>query len=160
MAVPIPSLSRSVYSNVPNDAHREAFDELSDALSAENNWFARKKLLLDTLQALAIIIEYENLKAREAGEEVEEEPRDEFLRTVPYFIGGILEKLAEREISSAEQAAFYVLSAHPEHQEAAERWLEANPKHMKAFKKFVKSNRYYRKIMEEGAATYEGGLNA
>jgi hypothetical protein len=92
MAVPISTLSRSVYSDVPNDAYRKTFDELSDALSAENNWFARRKLLLNTLQALEIVIEYEHLKAQEAGEEVEEEPRDEFLRIVPYFIGSILEK--------------------------------------------------------------------
>jgi hypothetical protein len=160
MAVLIPSLTKSVYSDVSDDGYRKTFDELSAKLSTENNWFARKKLLLNTLQALEIVIEYENLMAQEAGEKVEEDSRNEFLRVVPYFIGGILEKLAEREISSAEQAAFYVLSSHPEHQEAAERWLEANPKHMKAFKKFVKSNKYYRKIMEDGADTYEEFLNA
>jgi hypothetical protein len=75
-----------------------------------------------------------------------------------YFIGGILEKLAEPEISSVEQAAFYVLSAHPEHQEAAERWVEADPKHMKAFRKFLKANRYYKNLMEDGAEIHGGNL--
>jgi hypothetical protein len=157
MAVPIPSLSKSIYSDVSNVGYRKTFDDLAAKLAMANNWFARKKVLFDTLQALEIVIGYENLTAQEAGEKVEEAPRDEYLQVVPYVIGGILEQLAEREISSAEQAAFYMLSAHPEHQEAAERWLEANPKHMKAFKKFVKSNRYYRKILEEGADTYGDG---
>ena len=136
MATPIPPLTKSVYSDVSDDSYRSTFDELSARLAAENNWFARKKLLLNTLKALEIVIQHENLTARKAGEKVEDS-RAEFLKVVPYFIGGILEKLAEPEISSVEQAAFYVLSAHPEHQEAAERWVEADPKHMKAFR-----NRY------------------
>src|SRR4051794_14217877 len=160
MAVLIPSLTKSVYSDVSDDGYRKTFDELSTKLSTENNWFARKKLLLDTLQALEIVIQYENMTARDAGEKVDGIPRKEFLKVVPYFIGGILEKLAEHEISSAEQAAFYVLSSHSEHQEAAEHWVDASPKNMKAFRKFLKSNMYYRKIMEDGADTYEEFLNA
>src|SRR4051794_36641915 len=160
MATPIPPLKKSVYSDVSDDSYRSTFDELSARLATENNWFARKKLLLNTLKALEIVIQYENLTARKAGEKVEEEPRAEFLKVVPYFIGGILEKLAEPEISSVEQAAFYVLSAHPEHQEAAERWVEADPKHMKAFRKFLKANTYYRKIMEDGTKTYSDFLTA
>ena len=72
----------------------------------------------------------------------------------------MLEKLAEPGLSSVEQAAFYVLSAHPEHQEAAERWVEADPKHMKAFRKFLKANTYYKNIMEDGAETYSDFLTA
>jgi hypothetical protein len=158
MATPIPPLTKSVYGNVSDDSYRNTFDELSARLAAENNWFARKKLLLNTLKALEIVIQHENLTARKAGEKVEEEPRAEFLKVVPYFIGGILEKLAEPEISSVEQAAFYVLSAHPEHQEAAERWVEADPKHMKSFRKFLKSNRYYKNLMDDGAETYSDSL--
>jgi hypothetical protein len=158
MAIPIPPLTKSVYQDVSDDGYRNTFDELSARLSAQNNWFVRKKILLDTLKALEIVIQYENLAAQNAGEKVEKDPRTEFLNVVPYFIGGILEKLAEPEISSVEQAAFYVLSAHPEHQEAAERWVEADPKHMKAFRKFLKANRYYKNLMEDGAKIYGGNL--
>ena len=158
MAIPIPPLTKSVYQDVSDDGYRNTFDELSARLSAQNNWFVRKKILLDTLKALEIVIQYENLTAQNAGEKVEKDPRTEFLNVVPYFIGGILEKLAEPEISSVEQAAFYVLSAHPEHQEAAERWVEADPKHMKAFRKFLKATRYYKNLMEDGAEIYGGNL--
>jgi hypothetical protein len=157
MVTPIPPLTKSVYSDVSEDGYRNTFDELSARLAAENNWFARKKLLLNTLKALEIVIQHENLTARKAGEKVEDS-RAEFLKVVPYFIGGVLEKLAEPEILSVEQAVFYVLSAHPEHQEAAERWVEADPKHMKAFRKFLKSNRYYKNLMDDGAETYSDSL--
>jgi len=157
MVTPIQPLAKSVYSDVSEDSYRNTFDELSARLAAENNWFARKKLLLNTLKALEIVIQHENLTARKAGEKVEDS-RAEFLKVVPYFVGGILEKLAEPGLSSVEQAAFYVLSAHPEHQEAAERWVEADPKHMKAFRKFLKSNRYYKNLMDDGAETYSDSL--
>src|SRR3954452_475651 len=159
MVTPIQPLAKSAYSDVLEDSYRNTFDALSARLAAENNWFARKNLLLNTLKALEIVIQHENLTARKAGEKVEDS-RAEFLKVVPYFVGAILEKLAEPGLSSVEQAAFYVLSAHPEHQEAAERWVEADPKHMKALRKFLKANTYYRKIMEDGTKTYSDFLTA
>jgi len=64
MVTPIPPLAKSVYSDVSEDSYRNTFDELSTRLAAENNWFARKKLLLNTLKALEIVIQHENLTAR------------------------------------------------------------------------------------------------
>ena len=156
MATPIPPLAKSIYRDAPDDGYRRTFDELSARLSAETNWFARKKLLLESLKALEIVIQYEQVAAQGAGETITDDPRTELTKVVPYFIGGILEKLAEPEISSVEQAAFYVLSAHPEHQEAAERWMEADPRHVKAFRKFMKANRYYKQLLDDGAEAYGG----
>src|SRR5689334_17918982 len=156
MATPIPPPAKSLYRAAPDDGYRRTFDELSARLSAETNGFARKKLLLESLKALEIVIRYEQVAARKAGETVTDDPRTELARVVPYFVGGILEKLAEPEVSSVEQAAFYALSAHPEHQEAAERWLEADPRHIKAFRRFMKANRYYKQLMDDGAEAYGG----
>ena len=68
MAIPIPPLTKSVYQDVSDDGYRNTFDELSARLSAQNNWFVRKKIFLDTLKALEIVIQYENLAVQNAGE--------------------------------------------------------------------------------------------
>lgn len=156
MATPIGPLSKSIYADVPADGYRTVFDEFAGKLAAETNWFARRRLLLDLLRALEVVIVLETRQAEEAGEETAGDPRSTFITVVPFYLGGILEKLGETEIASLEQAAFYLLSAHPEHQAAAERWLEADPRRLKAFRKFVKANRYYRDLMGDFADALEG----
>ena len=106
-----------------------------------------KKYFLMSLEALEHIVIEETVQNGEPADI----PRMDFVNVVPYFIGGILEKLGETEIASIEQAAFYILSEHQEHQDAADQWLQANPsKREKAFKKFIKANRYYRELLKDG----------
>jgi hypothetical protein len=71
-----------------------------------------------------------------------------FLSAMPAFVGSILEILDEQAIASVEQAAFYHLSAHPEHQEAAENWFDADPRHETAFRKFLRANRDYADLLD------------
>ena len=85
-------------------------------------------------------------------------PEDPFAVVVPLYVGAILERLEEPSIMCLEQAAFYFLSTHPEHQEAAKAWLEADPKRLSLFRKFIRANPGYddaaRRIMadEDGLA--------
>jgi hypothetical protein len=62
---------------------------------------------------------------------------------LPVHVAALLEGLAEEEVSSVDQAAFYLLSAHPEHQEAADAWLQATRERQKAFLKFLSANPFY-----------------
>jgi hypothetical protein len=89
------------------------------------------------------------------GEDASEDdllPEDPFAVVAPVYIGAILERLDERSIDCLEQAAFYFLSTHPEHQDAANAWLAADPKRLRLFRTFIKANPGYddaaRRILE------------
>ena len=85
----------------------------------------------------------------EDGEEDEDEDGiSASAEVLPVFIGAVLERLGEDRITSAEQAAVYILSVHPEHYEAAEEWLEADIKNAKAFKKLLRADRRYATLFE------------
>ena len=57
--------------------------------------------------------------------------------------GVILEVLGETRVSSVEQAACYILSAHPEHQKAGWDWIDADYGNWRAFKKLLRADRRY-----------------
>lgn len=87
----------------------------------------------------------------EDGEDDEDEDEDGIAASaevLPVFIGAVLERLGEERIVSAEQAAVYILSVHPEHYEAAEAWLEADIKNAKAFKKLLRADRRYATLFD------------
>ena len=71
-----------------------------------------------------------------------------FLTGLPTYVGSVLELLDESEINSVEQAAFYHLSAHGEHQRAADAWFEADHRHDTAFRKFLRANRDYSDLLD------------
>ena len=144
--------ARSVYRVVKDDSYREIFDAITAELMKQDNWLCRKKQFIISLQSLEYIISKETDNGEPDGD-----PWRAFVRVVPYFVAGILEKLAETEIATVEQMAFYALSVHLEHQDAADRWANESPKHWKAFKKFARSNRYYFKILGTGASMVERG---
>jgi hypothetical protein len=94
-----------------------------------------------------------------AAGEAPDEPLDEeelaaaaneiaFLTGLPTYVGAVLEMLDEREITSVEQAAFYHLSAHAEHQRAADAWFDADIRNDKAFRKFLRANRDYSDLLD------------
>jgi hypothetical protein len=72
------------------------------------------------------------------------------------YLASILERLDETHVTCIEQAAFYMISAHPEHQDAAQAWIEADVKHFKEYKKFLAANRDYRDLTERGSALAGG----
>lgn len=71
-----------------------------------------------------------------------------FLTGLPTYVGSVLELLDESEIASVEQAAFYHLSAHSEHQQAADAWFDADIRNDKAFRKFLRANRDYSDLLD------------
>jgi hypothetical protein len=85
-------------------------------------------------------------------------PEDPFAVIAPVYVAAVLERLGEDSILCIEQAAFYFLSMHPEHQEAANAWMTADPQRVRLFRKFIKANPGYgeaaRRIMT-GAASAE-----
>lgn len=97
--------------------------------------------------------------AQAAAGETPDEPLDEeelaaaaneiaFLTGLPTYVGAVLEMLDEREVTTVEQAAFYHLSAHPEHQRAADAWFDADIRNDKAFRKFLRANRDYSDLLD------------
>jgi len=167
----------SVFDTAPEDL-RPVLESLVEAVQADANWKVRKKTLLDALLVVETMtqlnprqqqafeslmagiedgsISEEEAKAAMDAIEADEGADDEDAETMdmagdilPMFIGAVLERLDEDRIDSAEQAALYILSIHPEHYEAAEDWLQADVKNAKAFKKLLRADRRYAALFED-----------
>jgi hypothetical protein len=80
-----------------------------------------------------------------------------FLELLPLFTGAVLEKLEEDAIHSAEQAAIYMLSCHPEHQDAVEAWMLEDARHAKAMRKLISADTRFGELLRELDA-YEAEL--
>ncbi len=83
--------------------------------------------------------------ANDEGEEVE--VVEDFAEVLPFYVGAVLEQLGETKLERPEQAAFYLLSCHPEHTEAAQSWLQQGT-NLKRFQKFVDDTPDYEAILE------------
>ena len=83
--------------------------------------------------------------ANDEGEEVE--IVEDFAEVLPFYVGAVLEQLGETKLERPEQAAFYLLSCHPEHTEAAQSWLQQGT-NLKRFQKFVDDTPDYEAILE------------
>jgi hypothetical protein len=80
-------------------------------------------------------------------EDDEVEIVEDFAEVLPFYVGAVLEQLGETKIERPEQAAFYLLSCHPEHTEAAQSWLQQGG-NLKRFQKFVDDTPDYEAILE------------
>jgi hypothetical protein len=85
--------------------------------------------------------------ANDEGDEVEVEVVEDFAEVLPFYVGAVLEQLGETKLERPEQAAFYLLSCHPEHTEAAQSWLQQGT-NLKRFQKFVDDTPDYEAILE------------
>ena len=83
--------------------------------------------------------------ANDDGDEVE--IVEDFAEVLPFYVGAVLEQLGETKLDRPEQAAFYLLSCHPEHTEAAQSWLQQGS-NLKRFQKFVDDTPDYEAILE------------
>jgi hypothetical protein len=83
--------------------------------------------------------------ANDEGAEVE--IVEDFAEVLPFYVGAVLERLGETKLDRPEQAAFYLLSCHPEHTEAAQSWLQQGT-NLKRFQKFVDDTPDYEAILE------------
>jgi len=87
------------------------------------------------------------------GDEVE--IVEDFAEVLPFYVGAVLERLGETKLERPEQAAFYLLSCHPEHTEAAQSWLQQGS-NLKRFQKFVDDTPDYEAILEMMDEHYDG----
>jgi hypothetical protein len=91
--------------------------------------------------------------ANDDGDEVE--IVEDFAEVLPFYVGAVLERLGETKLDRPEQAAFYLLSCHPEHTEAAQSWLQQGS-NLKRFQKFVDDTPDYEAILEMMDEHYDG----
>jgi hypothetical protein len=91
--------------------------------------------------------------ANDDGDEVE--IVEDFAEVLPFYVGAVLERLGETKLDRPEQAAFYLLSCHPEHTEAAQSWLQQGT-NLKRFQKFVDDTPDYEAILEMMDEHYDG----
>jgi hypothetical protein len=91
--------------------------------------------------------------ANDDGDEVE--IVEDFAEVLPFYVGAVLEQLGETKLERPEQAAFYLLSCHPEHTEAAQSWLQEGS-NLKRFQKFVDDTPDYEAILEMMDEHYDG----
>jgi hypothetical protein len=88
-------------------------------------------------------------------EDDEVEIVEDFAEVLPFYVGAVLEQLGETKIERPEQAAFYLLSCHPEHTDAAQSWLQQGG-NLKRFQKFVDDTPDYEAILEMMDEHYDG----
>jgi hypothetical protein len=88
-------------------------------------------------------------------EDDEVEIVEDFAEVLPFYVGAVLEQLGETKIERPEQAAFYLLSCHPEHTEAAQSWLQQGS-NLQRFQKFVDDTPDYEAILEMMDEHYDG----
>jgi hypothetical protein len=75
-------------------------------------------------------------------------PEPDLAELTTYYVGAVLERLDEKAVTGVEQAAFYMLSCHPEHLEAAQSWLVASPDNQTAFEDFIEANPDYAAVLD------------
>lgn len=156
--------ARSVLDEAPDNL--KAFvGSLADKVAQGANWMVRKKTLCDYMLSLGAYLTLSPAERLELAATTGQvlPPEDSgsgpnggngadapagFGEVLPFYVGAILETLAEERIASAEQAAIYVLSIHPEHQAAAEAWMIADPKNAKAVRKVVRGDKRFATLLK------------
>jgi Arc/MetJ family transcription regulator len=93
----------------------------------------------------------------EAGEAESDDPRTVFGNLVQAFVGRVLERLDEAEITTAEQAAIYMLSSMPEHVAAAIAWMSLDPRRRRAVRKLARTDRRYADVLDIVESARLGG---
>jgi len=148
-SAPIAPLARSVYDTAP-DPLKDFLTGLSAQVAEGANWMVRKKRLCDLMMGLGAFFDLTPGQRREMLEEMGRDPVPEddrenetvdFAELLPMYIAAVLEKLNEPAITSAEQAAIYILSIHPEHYEAAEAWMLQDPRNGKAVRRIMRNDK-------------------
>ena len=134
-AVPIAKPAQSACEGFDEDQTR-LFDSLVEILSDEPSWKQRRPVFFQIIERL-----------RKAFDRNRQDPESRsdipFIAVLPLHIGAILEKMEEEEMISVDQAAFYLLSIHPEHQQAADQWLQLDKANLKAMTKLIDTNPFY-----------------
>jgi len=132
---------------------KEGVRDLTRAVESASGWAARRGTLLDLAEGLDAAL----AETAERPEPDEEEPEVDVMHVLPAYVAAILECLDERVIGSADQAACYVLSAHPEHQDAALAWIGQGAASATAFEAVLGGDRryaaYFARVSEAAGGT-------
>lgn len=145
--------AETAYEAAPQDA-RDLIDQMVETLNAAPDWPARSSLLLEMIDALDIAMAASGIDDDEEDEDEDDDEdefpdggSDDFAEMMTFYVGAVLERLGEVEIGTPEQTAFYMLSCHPEHLDAAEGWL-GEPGNAEAFEDFVEANPDYAAVLD------------
>jgi hypothetical protein len=139
----------------------EVLRTLAGKVAAGSNWKVRKKALIDVVEGLDAMMAIGDAEAAFVDDPDADPPLDDpeedagavdgdldvpefdVVDVLPAYVGAILEVLGETTVSTVEQAACYILSAHPEHQKAGWDWIDADYGNWRAFKKLLRADRRY-----------------
>ncbi len=138
----------------------EVLRTLAGRVAAGSNWKVRKKALIDVVEGLDAMMAVGEAEAAFVDDPDADPPLDDpeadaaadgdldvpefdVVDVLPAYVGAILEVLGETTVASVEQAACYILSAHPEHQKAGWDWIDADYGNWRAFKKLLRADRRY-----------------
>ncbi|WP_448204026.1 hypothetical protein [Azospirillum sp. sgz302134] len=157
MTITIPKPARSVFETSPEKL-QPFLRSLGARVSGGANWMVRKKTVCDLLLGLDAFFALPGDERRalmadgaDGGADDGETGPADFRKVLPLYVGAILEGLDEDAITGPEQAAIYILSIHPEHQDAADRWMLSDPRNGKAVRKLMRTDRRYRQLMDRMA---------
>jgi hypothetical protein len=159
----IPTPSRSVFETSP-ERLQPFLKSLAARVSDGPNWMIRKKTVCDLLLGLDAFFALPATERRAMlNDEAPESPGEnqgpeDFRKVLPLYVAAILEGLKEERIAGPEQAAVYLLSLHPEHQQAAEQWMLSDPRHAKAVRKLMRTDRRYAHLMKRMAGHWQRTL--
>ncbi|MGQ9366728.1 hypothetical protein [Azospirillum sp. ST 5-10] len=157
-ATPIRPPARPLYDGLSEEV-RGQVDRMAERVAAGANWKVRKKTMLDLLLALEALAAMPAAARAAAlglpgggpdgepaapGADAEAPAPAETL--VLFYAGTILERLAEPAIASAEQAAMYSLSLHPEHGESVLDWMRADRRNAAALRRIMRGDRTFRTL--------------
>lgn len=151
--VPIAAIARTTLNDEVPEGMRSAIEGFAATVRAKANWKVRKKTLCELMLGFALIMRMAPEERSElTGQPVpDDDPaldEDTIADLLPIVLGAVLETLDEGFISSAEQAAVYVLSIQPEHQQAAEAWMETDRRNWKAVQRILKSDEVYAALVD------------
>jgi hypothetical protein len=144
----------------------EVLRTLAAKVAAGSNWKVRKKALIDVVEGLDAMMAIGEAEVAFVDDPDADPPLDDpapddpaedagaidgdldvpefdVVDVLPAYVGAILEVLGETTVSTVEQAACYILSAHPEHQKAGWDWIDADYGNWRAFKKLLRADRRY-----------------
>lgn len=170
--MPIARPAESAYDNASPEI-RGLIDQVVAELRGMPDWADRPPVLLEMVDALDLAMNEadaedeesdegagpaasaaEDEEGGEEDEELEEDDLDGFAEVIAFYVGAVLEQLDEKEVTGPEQAAFYLLSCHAEHIEAAQGWLDQGD-HQDRFRAFLEANPDYDAVLELVEDYYE-----
>lgn len=166
-ATPIRTPSHPISEEL-SDEVRAQVDRVAERVAAGANWKVRKKTMFDFLVAVHALatqpVEQRAAILRALHGDQDTGPAEDFAlpgrpeALVLLYAGAVLERLGETSMTSAEQAAVYALSVHPEHGESVLDWMRSDRRNTVALRRIMRHDRTFRTLQRSiDDALSEGG---